>query len=82
MSTLYGDRWRIKDNLGEGGQAHTYLVTDAMSGKKDLSVLKRQICREQDKSSGMMVIDNEGRNFEVLLANFPKHPIASRCDAP
>jgi len=41
MPTIYGDRWVIKKSLGEGGQAHTFLVTDSRGGGEELYVLKR-----------------------------------------
>ena len=37
----YGDRWQVVRSLGEGGQAHTFLVRDLDSGNPELFVLKR-----------------------------------------
>lgn len=41
MSQIYGDRWEVKESLGEGGQAHTFLVIDTNGGSDTLYVLKR-----------------------------------------
>lgn len=40
MAQQYG-RWRVKEALGEGGQAHTFLVYDVDDEGKRLFVLKR-----------------------------------------
>lgn len=37
----YGERWQVVRSLGEGGQAHTFLVRDLGSGNRGLFVLKR-----------------------------------------
>lgn len=39
---MYGDRWRVIGSLGEGGQAHTFHVTDQQTGSAGF-VLKRLI---------------------------------------
>jgi serine/threonine protein kinase len=41
MPTTYGDRWQVIESLGEGGQAHTFLVTDIRGEGKTRYVLKR-----------------------------------------
>lgn len=41
MATSYGNRWESVSSLGEGGQAHTYLVQDTTSQTKGYCVLKR-----------------------------------------
>lgn len=41
MGQVYGDRWEVNKSLGEGGQAHTYLVTDTRGDSEILYVLKR-----------------------------------------
>ena len=41
MAAIYGERWAIKKSLQEGGQAHTFLVTDVKGGNDNLYVLKR-----------------------------------------
>ena len=41
MGKVYGDRWEILDSLGEGGQAHTFLVADKQTGEETRYVLKR-----------------------------------------
>jgi serine/threonine protein kinase len=41
MGTLYGDRWECVESLGEGGQAHTFLVKDLKGHAEDRYVLKR-----------------------------------------
>lgn len=41
MAEIYGDRWEIVKSLGEGGQAHTFLVTDAKGVGETYYVLKR-----------------------------------------
>ncbi len=41
MAQIYGERWKVKESLGEGGQAHTFLVTDENGGDEILYVLKR-----------------------------------------
>jgi serine/threonine protein kinase len=41
MAKTYGERWEIKEPLPEGGQAHTFLVTDSKGGSETLYVLKR-----------------------------------------
>jgi eukaryotic-like serine/threonine-protein kinase len=38
---VYGGRWRMKGSLSEGGQAHTFLVTDDRAGGEGTYVLKR-----------------------------------------
>lgn len=41
MAKKYGDRWEVQKHLGEGGQAHTYIVKDVRGGGDDEYVLKR-----------------------------------------
>ena len=41
MAAIYGERWAIKESLQEGGQAHTFLVTDVKGSNDKLYVLKR-----------------------------------------
>jgi serine/threonine protein kinase len=41
MSQIYGERWKVLKQLGEGGQAHTFLVTDVKGEGDTLYVLKR-----------------------------------------
>src|SRR5438067_2157926 len=41
MAQIYGDRWAVKESLGEGGQAHTFLVTDGNAEGEAHYVLKR-----------------------------------------
>jgi len=41
MTTIYGERWVTKKPLREGGQAHTFLVTDAKGSTDQQYVLKR-----------------------------------------
>ena len=38
---VYGDRWETVESLGEGGQAHTFLVTDREGDGETRYVLKR-----------------------------------------
>lgn len=38
---IYGGRWKTENSLGEGGQAHTFLVTDEKGEGETLYVLKR-----------------------------------------
>jgi serine/threonine protein kinase len=40
MAEIYGERWETVKSLGEGGQAHTFIVRDTKSGSEDW-VLKR-----------------------------------------
>ncbi len=39
VTSVIDDRWRIERQLGEGGQAHTFLVTDTQDGSR--AALKR-----------------------------------------
>lgn len=41
MGKTYGERWEIVDALGEGGQAHTFLVKDLRGDNQAQYVLKR-----------------------------------------
>jgi len=41
MATQYGDRWEVIKSLGEGGQAHTFLVKDIKGDNETFYVLKR-----------------------------------------
>ncbi|MEW6668437.1 MAG: serine/threonine-protein kinase [Thermodesulfobacteriota bacterium] len=41
MSDLYSNRWKVIRSLGEGGQAHTFLVEDTISAGSGQFVLKR-----------------------------------------
>lgn len=41
MGKIYGDRWETKTSLVEGGQAHTFLVTDIKGDSETHYVLKR-----------------------------------------
>jgi serine/threonine protein kinase len=41
MATIFGERWEIVDNLGEGGQAHTFIVKDIRGDSTTKYVLKR-----------------------------------------
>lgn len=41
MATIYGDRWAIESSLGEGGQAHTFIVRDTKGENGTRYVLKR-----------------------------------------
>lgn len=41
MAKIYGDRWEVKSPLGEGGQAHTFLVIDNKGDREAIYVLKR-----------------------------------------
>jgi len=41
MGDVLGGRWEIVRALGEGGQAHTFLVQDSNSDSKTHFVLKR-----------------------------------------
>ena len=38
--SVWGDRWRVVESIGEGGQAHTYLVRD-VADESNAYVLKR-----------------------------------------
>jgi serine/threonine-protein kinase len=40
MADVYGGRWKVSASLSQGGQAHTYVVTDLSDGKSGF-VLKR-----------------------------------------
>lgn len=40
MGRVYGDRWETQSNLGEGGQAHVFVVRD-LQATDSLAVLKR-----------------------------------------
>ena len=40
---LYGDRWKIIESLGQGGQAHTFIVADTKGSGEQQYVLKRLI---------------------------------------
>ncbi len=41
MATIFGQRWEIVSNLGEGGQAHTFIVKDIKVDSSTQYVLKR-----------------------------------------
>ena len=41
MAQRYGDRWIVQKSLREGGQAHTFIVTDSRGSGEDQYVLKR-----------------------------------------
>lgn len=41
MANLYGNRWEVVDDLGEGGQGRTYIVVDRTGGGDIRYVLKR-----------------------------------------
>lgn len=41
MATIYGNRWEIQSSLGEGGQAHTFIVKDIKGDSETNYVLKR-----------------------------------------
>lgn len=41
MAQMYGDRWKVKESLDEGGQAYALLVTDEKGEGEILYVLKR-----------------------------------------
>ncbi len=41
MAQTYGDRWVVQKSLREGGQAHTFIVTDLRGSGEDQYVLKR-----------------------------------------
>jgi serine/threonine protein kinase len=41
MGQIYGERWKIVESLGEGGQAQTFLVTDVRGQGEIRYVLKR-----------------------------------------
>ncbi len=41
MAQKYGDRWVVQESIREGGQAHTFIVTDSRGSGKDQYVLKR-----------------------------------------
>ena len=41
MAKIYGNRWVWKKDLKEGGQAHTYIVTDSRGSGNEQYVLKR-----------------------------------------
>jgi serine/threonine protein kinase len=43
MAKIYGNRWEIVEPLGQGGQAHTYLVKDLKGEGNVLYALKRLI---------------------------------------
>jgi len=40
MATIFGERWEIIDNLGEGGQAYTFIVKDVKGDSTTKYVLK------------------------------------------
>jgi hypothetical protein len=37
----FGTRWRVERSLGEGGQAHTFIVRDVTGEHPEAAVLKR-----------------------------------------
>lgn len=41
MSQIYGDRWKVRKSLDEGGQAYAFLVSDEKGEGEVLYVLKR-----------------------------------------
>lgn len=41
MATTYGERWEVDRSLGEGGQAHTFIVRDIKGDSETKYVLKR-----------------------------------------
>jgi serine/threonine protein kinase len=41
MARIYGERWKTVEQLGEGGQAHAFLVTDVREDGESFYVLKR-----------------------------------------
>jgi len=41
MATIFGDRWEIVENIGEGGQAHAFIVRDVKGDGPTVYVLKR-----------------------------------------
>ena len=41
MATIFGERWEIVGNLGEGGQAHIFIVKDVKGDSTTKYVLKR-----------------------------------------
>jgi serine/threonine protein kinase len=41
MGQIYGERWEIVESLGEGGQAHTFLVVDKQGEGEPRYALKR-----------------------------------------
>jgi serine/threonine protein kinase len=47
MPTVYGERWETVKSLGQGGQGHTFLVTDKKGGAETQYVLKRLINKKR-----------------------------------
>jgi len=41
MGKVYGERWEVVSSLGEGGQAHTFIVRDLQTNDSATFVLKR-----------------------------------------
>ena len=41
MAKIYGDRWRVKKSLREGGQSHVFVVEDLKGEYEELLALKR-----------------------------------------
>ena len=41
MAQIYGDRWKVKESLEEGGRAYAFLVTDEKGEGEIPYVLKR-----------------------------------------
>lgn len=70
MAKIYGNRWQISEGLGEGGQAHTFLVKDVGRNEGTLYVLKRlkninRIKRFEDEVKAVKSLTHE--NIVTLI---------------
>lgn len=70
MAKIYGNRWQISEGLGEGGQAHTFLVKDVERDDDTRYVLKRlkninRIKRFEDEVKAVKSLSHE--NIVTLI---------------
>jgi len=72
MATIYGKRWEVLKSLSEGGQAHTFIVTDLNGTKDSRYVLKRLKNLDRlDRFKGEIeAVKNLSHEYIVKLVNF------------
>ena len=72
MAKVYGDRWEVRESLGEGGQAHAFLVGDLRGESQTRYVLKRlkNIDRLPRFAKEIEAVRNLNHQFIVRLVDF------------
>ena len=87
MARTYGARWQIEKSIGEGGQAHTYLVKDLdEDGPNNRYVLKRlknnnRIGRFEREIKAVQNLSHENilRLIDFNLENDPPYLVTEYC---